>query len=107
LGEGHLAAEMRVTNLVLDVNEIPQSVQGEKEYSNVFYPASTSRKLPKPLAKNLLVATNTKSEIGTGAVEINFCDRIGSHKDPVALLTNQLLRSMGYSVKLADLRALL
>jgi hypothetical protein len=39
--------------------------------------------------------------------DITYASRTASHAEPVALLTNQLLRDLGHATKLADLKALL
>jgi hypothetical protein len=65
------------------------------------------RKRARPFLQTPSLRLQKQGSRATAAVDLNYASRFGSHSEPVALLTNQFLRDLGYAVNLADLRSLL
>ena len=65
--------------------------------SQILTPVLTTDKLTRSLKHGAMA---------TGATDITFAARHDQRPDTIAVLTNQLLRDLGYSPNLNDLRAL-
>lgn len=102
-GEAQLHAGLHVESLPL----LERSGGGQTVHASAFYAKSTSRARAKPLSADALIKPSARGARGTGMVELTYSDRHSSHAFPVGLLTNQLLRELGYTVNLTDLTSLL
>jgi hypothetical protein len=96
-------AQLQVETLPL----LERSGNMQTACTSAFYERDGLRKRAKPLLAGALVKPPKQGSRATAAVELNYASRFGSHSEPVALLTNQFLRDLGYAVNLADLRTLL
>jgi len=102
-GEAQITVQLHVETLPLLV----RTGGLQSAYASAFYERDGSRKRARPLLADALVKAPTQGSRATSFVDLNYASRFGSHGEPVALLTNQLLRDLGYGVNLADLRTLL
>lgn len=102
-GEAHVLAELRVEPLPL-----LERVGGfQAAYSSCFYERASPRKRARVLTTDKLTRSFKHGVIGTAAVDITYATRHSSRPEAVAVLANQLLRDLGYSARLDDLRSLL
>jgi hypothetical protein len=101
-GEARILAELHVEALPL----LERAAGGQAAYASAFYEKAGVRKRPKPLLTDALIKAVRQGARANAAVDLSYAARCGSHAEPVALLTNQLLRDLGYAANLADLRSL-
>ena len=102
-GEAQIVAQLQVENLPL----LERSSGTQSACSFGFYERDGRRKRAKPLLADALTNPAKQGSRAAAAVRLNYASRFASHRESVALLTNQLLRDLGYAVRLADLRSLL
>jgi hypothetical protein len=102
-GEAQVLAELHVDSLPL----LERSGGTGAACAYAFYEGDGRRKRARPLPANALVKPAKQGSRAAAAIDLNYAFRFGSHSEPVALLTNQFLRDLGYAVNLADLRSLL
>ncbi|MBZ5596540.1 MAG: ATP-binding protein [Acidobacteriia bacterium] len=102
-GEAQITVQLHVETLPLFV----RTGGMQSAYAWAFYERDGSRKRARTLLTSALVKAPMQGSRGGAFVNLNYASRFGSHSEPVALLTNQLLRDLGYAVNLADLRTLL
>ena len=102
-GEAQIIAQLQVETLSL----LERSSGAQSACGFGFYERDGQRKRAKPLLANSLVRPAKQGSRATAVVGLNYASRFESHSEPVALLTNQFLRDLGYAVNLADLRSLL
>lgn len=102
-GEAQILAQLQVETLpLLERNSGTQSA-----CAFGYYERDGQRKRARPLPADALVRPAKQGSRATAAVDLNYASRFGNHSEAVALITNQLLRDLGYAGNLADLRALL
>jgi hypothetical protein len=75
-------------------------------YASCFYEKAGPRKRAKVLTADRLTRASRHGAMATAFVDLTYAKRSGSHAEPVALIANQLLRDLGYSASLDDLRSL-
>lgn len=102
-GEAQILAQLQVETLPL----LERSSGTQSACAFAFYERDGKRKRARPLPAGALVKPAKPGSRATAALDFNYASRFGSHSEPIALLTNQLLRDLGYAVNLADLRSLL
>lgn len=102
-GEGRVFAGLQVETLPL-----LERASGERSvFAFGHYDRDGPRRRARPLATSAITRAEKQASRGTAMVDLTYATRCGSHAEPVALLTNELLRDLGHSTSLADLRALL
>jgi hypothetical protein len=102
VGGAHLFAALHIEGLQLLNRGGLGSV-----YSSAFYERDGLRRRAKPLSTSALTKATKQGSRANGAVDLTYATRTGNHAEPVALVTNQLLRDLGHAANLADLRLLL
>ena len=102
-GEAQIIAQLHVETLPL----LERSGGTQSAFASAFYERDGQRKRAKPLLANALVKPPKQGSRAMSAVGVNYADRFGRHSEPVALMTNQFLRDLGYAVNLADLKSLI
>jgi hypothetical protein len=102
-GEGRIFAALQVDGLSL----LERSSGGIGALAFGYYDKDGPRKRASPLPTNALTKAATPGTRATAMTELTYATRSASHSEAVAILTNQLLRDLGHSTRLADLRALL
>lgn len=101
-GEARVLAELHVEPLPL----LERTGGFQAGYASYFYEKGGPRKRAKVLTTDKLTRASQHGAMATAFVDLTYATRWGSHAEPVALLTNQLLRDLGYSATLDDLRSL-
>jgi hypothetical protein len=94
----------------LQVEALPLLVRGgglEASYASEFYQKDGPRRRAKALSTDALTKPAKQRMQAKAAVDLTYSTRYGNHAEPVALVTNQLLRDLGYAASLTDLRSLL
>jgi hypothetical protein len=102
-GEAQILAQLQVETLPL----LERSGGKQSACGFAFYERDGQRQRARPLPTNALVKPAKRGSRATAAADLNYTSRFGTHSEPVALITNQFLRDLGYAVNLADLRSLL
>jgi Putative DNA-binding domain len=101
-GEAHVFVELRVEPLPL-----LERVGGfQAAYSSCLYEKGSPRKRAKVLTADKLTRSVKHGARATAAVDLTYATRHSNRPEAVAILANQLLRDLGYSASLDDLRAL-
>lgn len=101
-GEAHVLAELRVEPLSL-----LERVGGfQAAYSSCFYERASPRKRAKVLTTDRLTRSVKHGARATAAVDLTYSTRHNNRPEAIAILANQLLRDLGYSARLDDLRSL-
>ena len=101
-GEAHVFVELRVEPLPL-----LERVGGfQAAYSSCLYENGSPRKRAKVLTADKLTRSVKHGARATAAVDLTYATRHSNRPEAVAILGNQLLRDLGYSASLDDLRAL-
>jgi hypothetical protein len=75
-------------------------------YSSCFYERASPRKRAKVLTTDQMTRSVQHGARATANVDLTYATRHGDRPEAVALLANQLLRDLGYSARLDDLRGL-
>jgi hypothetical protein len=101
-GEAHLLAELRVEPLLL----MERAGGFQAAYSSCFYERGGPRRRAKVLTTDKMTRSPRHGARATAAADITFAARHEQRPDTIAVLTNQLLRDLGYSPNLSDLRSL-
>jgi hypothetical protein len=101
-GEAQVLAELHVEPLPL----LERAGGFQVAYSSCFYEKAGLRKRAKVLTTDRVTRAAQHGTMATAFVNLTYATRWGSHAEPVALLANQLLRDLGYSASLDDLRSL-
>jgi hypothetical protein len=102
-GEAEIHAELRIESLPL----LERTGGSQSVYSSAFYEKSSHRKRVRPLPTDLLTKALKQGTRATAGTNLTYATRWRSRSEPVALVTNQLLRDLGHAANLADLRSLL
>ena len=102
-GEAQIIAQLHVEGLAL----LERTGGTDGVCASAFYERDGQRKRARPLPTNALVKPAKQGTRGRAATALNYSSRFGSHAEPVAFLTNQFLRDLGYAVNLMDLRFVL
>ncbi|MBZ5725832.1 MAG: ATP-binding protein [Acidobacteriia bacterium] len=102
-GEAQILSELRVESLPL----LERASGLEAAYASAFYQKNGPRKRATPLSSTVLTKAKKQGVRAYAAVDLNYAARCGSHAEPVAILSNQFLRDLGYAANIADLRPLL
>ncbi len=101
-GEAHVFVELSVEPLPL-----LERVGGfQAAYSSCLYENGSPRKRAKVLTADKLTRSVKHGARATAAVDLTYATRHSNRPEAVAILANQLLRDLGYSASLDDLRAL-
>jgi hypothetical protein len=75
-------------------------------YASCFYERGSPRKRAKALTTDTMTRAQEHGARATAAVDLTYATRHGDRPEAVAILANQLLRDLGYSASLSDLRSL-
>jgi len=98
-GEARIVSQLHVESLPL----LERAAGGQAAYCSAFYEKDGVRKRARPLLAGALVRPPKPGTRSFAAADITYATRWGSHAEPVAILTNQLLRDLGYAATLSDL----
>ena len=101
-GEAHVLAELRVEPLPL----LERAGGFQVGYSSCFYEKASPRRRAKVLTTDKLTRAVKHGARGVAAVDLTYATRHSDRPEAVAILANQLLRDLGYSANLNDLRSL-
>jgi hypothetical protein len=101
-GEAHMLVELRVEPLPL----LERAGGAQAAYASCFYEKASLRKRAKVVSTDLLTRSEKHGARATAAVDFTYATRSGNRPEAVAVLANQLLRDLGYSASLDDLRSL-
>jgi len=101
-GEAHVLAELRVEPLPL----LERAGGFQVGYSSCFYEKASPRRRAKVLTTDKLTRAVKHGARGFAAVDLTYATRHSDRPEAVAILANQLLRDLGYSANLNDLRSL-
>jgi hypothetical protein len=101
-GEAHVLAELRVEPLPL----LERAGSFQVGYSSCFYEKASPRKRAKVLTTDQLTKSAKHGARAIAAIDLTYAMRHGNRPEAVAILTNQILRDLGYSANLDDLRSL-
>jgi hypothetical protein len=101
-GEAHVLAELRVEPLPL----LERAGGFQAAYSSCFYERPSPRKRAKVLTADKLTRSVKHGARAIAAVDLTYATRHGNRPEAVAILANQILRDLGYSASLDDLRSL-
>jgi hypothetical protein len=101
-GEAHVLAELRVEPLPL----LERAGGFQVGYSSCFYEKPSPRRRARVLTTNKLTRAVKHGARATAAVDLTYATRFSNRPEAVAILANQLLRDLGYSASLDDLRSL-
>ncbi len=101
-GEAHVLAELRVEPLPL----LERAGGFQVGYSSCFYERASPRKRAKVLTTDRLTRSVKHGARAIAAVDLTYATRHGNRSEAVAILANQILRDLGYSASLDDLRSL-
>jgi hypothetical protein len=101
-GEAHALAELQVEPLPL----LERAGGFQVAYASCFYEKGGPRRRAKVLTADRLIRSSQHGARATAAVDLTYATRHGHRPEAVALLANQLLRDLGYSASMDDLRSL-
>ena len=101
-GEAHVLAELRVEPLPL----LERAGGFQVGYPSCFYEKASPRRRAKVLTTDKLTRAVKHGARGFAAVNLKYATRHSDRPEAVAILANQLLRDLGYSANLNDLRSL-
>jgi len=101
-GEAHVLAELRVEPLPL----LERAGGFQVGYPSCFYEKASPRRRAKVLTTDKLTRAVKHGARGVAAVDLTYATRHSDRPEAVAILANQLLRDLGYSANLNDLRSL-
>jgi len=101
-GEAHVLAELRVEPLPL----LERAGGFQAAYSSCFYERASPRKRAKVLTTDKLTRSVKHGARATAAIDLTYATRYSNRPNAIAILANQLLRDLGYSATLDDLRSL-
>ncbi|MGA2433813.1 MAG: ATP-binding protein [Bryobacteraceae bacterium] len=100
-GEGRLNSELRVGQLGLLTRSQPEEV-----CASAFYEQNGPGRRARPLSKDALRGPATSRPRAYAGIDLTFAMRLERRSEAIAVVTNQLLRNLGYAVSLDALRAL-
>jgi hypothetical protein len=101
-GEAHVLAELRVEPLPL----LERAGGFQAAYSSCFYQKASPRKRANALSTDSLTRAEKHGARAIAAVDLTYATRHSKRPEAVAILANQILRDLGYSARLDDLRSL-
>ena len=101
-GEAHVLAELQVEPLLL----LERTGGFQVAYASCLYERASPRKRAKVLTIDKMTRSVQHGASATASVDLTYATRHGDRPEPVTLLANQLLRDLGYSARLDDLRSL-
>jgi hypothetical protein len=104
-GEARVLVELRVEPLPL-LERAGGTQAAQAAYASCFYERDSPRKRAKVLTTDALARSQKHGARATAAVDLTYATRHGDRPEAVAVLANQLLRDLGYSATLGDLRSL-
>jgi hypothetical protein len=102
-GEGRVFAGLQVEGLPL----LERSSGTDSALAFGHYENDGPRRRARPLLTSALTRAVVQGNRASAVADFTYATRFGSHAEPVAILTTQLLRDLGHATRLADLQALL